>query len=214
MATTHIDALCHVFVDGQMYNGFPATEVKSTGARRGSIMCASDGIGRAACCSTSRARAASSGSSRATRSLVARARRGRTSARRAGRAEGDILLVATGRDARRAEHGPWVPIARGLAGLHPECVRVAARARHRGARLRRRLRRVARHPIDGWAMPIHQCALVGDGRAPARQPAARPVGATRAREQSLGSSCSPLRRCGWSGATRVAGQSDRGALSR
>src|SRR5687768_3239012 len=32
MATSHIDALCHVFVDGQMYNGFPAADVRSTGA--------------------------------------------------------------------------------------------------------------------------------------------------------------------------------------
>ena len=44
MATSHIDALCHVFVDGQMYNGFPATDVKSTGALHGSIMCASNGV--------------------------------------------------------------------------------------------------------------------------------------------------------------------------
>ena len=44
MATSHIDALCHVFVDGQMYNGFSKDEVKSTGAQRGSILCARDGI--------------------------------------------------------------------------------------------------------------------------------------------------------------------------
>jgi hypothetical protein len=34
MAVSHIDALCHVFVDGRMYNGFPATEVTSRGANR------------------------------------------------------------------------------------------------------------------------------------------------------------------------------------
>ncbi|SVC64545.1 uncharacterized protein METZ01_LOCUS317399, partial [marine metagenome] len=34
MAVTHIDALCHVFVKETMYNGFKATEVKSTGATR------------------------------------------------------------------------------------------------------------------------------------------------------------------------------------
>ena len=34
MATSHIDALCHVFVDGRMFNGFPASDVKSTGATR------------------------------------------------------------------------------------------------------------------------------------------------------------------------------------
>ena len=33
--------------------------------------------------------------------------------------EGDILLIGTGRDARRAEHGPWSPFTTGLAGLHP-----------------------------------------------------------------------------------------------
>ena len=44
MATSHIDALCHVFVLGRMYNGFPATDVKSTGAARNSIMAARDGI--------------------------------------------------------------------------------------------------------------------------------------------------------------------------
>ncbi len=50
--TSHIDALCHVFVDEQMYNGFGAAEVKSTGARRGSIMCAKDGVWLAGeCCS-------------------------------------------------------------------------------------------------------------------------------------------------------------------
>src|SRR5258706_2542370 len=44
MATSHIDAMCHVFVRGQMYNGFRATDVKSTGALRNSIMAARDGI--------------------------------------------------------------------------------------------------------------------------------------------------------------------------
>jgi kynurenine formamidase len=31
---THVDALSHVFRDGQMYNGFPASDVGSSGARR------------------------------------------------------------------------------------------------------------------------------------------------------------------------------------
>src|ERR1700733_11543141 len=30
VASTHIDALSHVFVDGRMFNGFAATEVRST----------------------------------------------------------------------------------------------------------------------------------------------------------------------------------------
>ncbi len=32
MASSHLDALCHVFQGGRMYNGRPATQVKSTGA--------------------------------------------------------------------------------------------------------------------------------------------------------------------------------------
>ena len=34
---TQWDALCHVFYDGEMYNGFPATEVTSRGAARNGI---------------------------------------------------------------------------------------------------------------------------------------------------------------------------------
>ncbi|MEN8160727.1 MAG: cyclase family protein, partial [Myxococcota bacterium] len=44
MAVSHIDALCHVFVRGQMYNGFPASDVKSIGALRNSIFVAREGI--------------------------------------------------------------------------------------------------------------------------------------------------------------------------
>lgn len=39
--TTHIDALAHVWQEGMMWNGFPATEVTSRGARR----CGVDKIG-------------------------------------------------------------------------------------------------------------------------------------------------------------------------
>ena len=44
MASTHLDAFCHVHRKGQMYNGYPGTLVKSTGALKNSVMCAKDGI--------------------------------------------------------------------------------------------------------------------------------------------------------------------------
>ena len=44
MASSHIDALCHIFADGKMYNGVPASEVRSTGARRNAIDAARHGI--------------------------------------------------------------------------------------------------------------------------------------------------------------------------
>jgi kynurenine formamidase len=44
MASSHIDALCHIFADGRMYNGVPASEVRSTGARRNAIDATRHGI--------------------------------------------------------------------------------------------------------------------------------------------------------------------------
>ena len=37
MANTHLDALCHVFWEGKMYNGFAAEEVGSHGAKKCAI---------------------------------------------------------------------------------------------------------------------------------------------------------------------------------
>jgi hypothetical protein len=42
--TTHIDALCHAFFDGVMYNGRSASLVPSTGARVNSIAALADGV--------------------------------------------------------------------------------------------------------------------------------------------------------------------------
>src|SRR5690606_7184402 len=43
-ATTHVDALCHVFWEGKMYNGKPASDVTSLGARSGDVSAWSTGI--------------------------------------------------------------------------------------------------------------------------------------------------------------------------
>ena len=43
-ATTHLDALCHIFVDGEMYNGYDMREVRTDGAQKNSIMAGQDGI--------------------------------------------------------------------------------------------------------------------------------------------------------------------------
>jgi kynurenine formamidase len=36
-ATTHVDALCHIFWEGKMYNGKPSTDVTTNGARSGAV---------------------------------------------------------------------------------------------------------------------------------------------------------------------------------
>jgi kynurenine formamidase len=162
MATSHIDALCHVFVDGQMYNGFSKDEVKSTGARRGSIMCARDGI-------SSRGVLLDVPRTRGVRWLEPQTAIRVEELERSEQAqgvrvrEGDILLVGTGRDARRRELGPWSPIQVGLAGLHAECV---PWLRERGVAVLGSdgvSDPLPRSGIEGWPMPIHQCALVAMG---------------------------------------------------
>jgi kynurenine formamidase len=162
MATTHIDALCHVFVDELMYNGFAASEVKSTGARRGSIMCAKDGI-------VSRGVLLDIAGSKGVPWLEPGTQIGVADLEAAEQAhgvtvgEGDILIVARGRDARRAEHGPWVPFIDGMAGLHPECVpwlherNIAVLGCDGVSDV------FPSVPIEGWAMPIHQCTLAAMG---------------------------------------------------
>src|ERR1700723_1411770 len=42
--TTHVDALSHLFVRGEMYGGRPASDVRSDGARFNSVMSMADGV--------------------------------------------------------------------------------------------------------------------------------------------------------------------------
>jgi kynurenine formamidase len=162
MATSHVDALCHVFVNEQMYNGFPASDVKSTGATRGSIMAASDGIiGRGVLLDIPRLRGLpylEPGSAITASELDAAA-----TAQRVDVGEGDILLVATGRDARRQERGPWHPFTEGLAGLDPGCIpwlheRDVAVLGSDGVS-----DALPGSNPEGWPMPVHQCALAAMG---------------------------------------------------
>jgi kynurenine formamidase len=161
MAVSHIDALCHVFVDGQMYNGFPASDVTSVGARRNAIDVANDGIvGRGVLLDIPRVRGAEwlePGDAIAPSELDAAC-----AAQQTDVGEGDIVLIATGRDARRAAHGPWAPWRHGLAGLDPECI--AWLVEHDPSMLGAD---GVSDPLPGndhaWPMPVHQCLLVGMG---------------------------------------------------
>jgi kynurenine formamidase len=161
MAVSHIDALCHVFVDKLMYNGFAASDVTSLGARRNSIEAAFDGItGRGVLLDMPRLRGVEW--------LEPHEVVGPDELAAACAAEdvelgaGDVLLISTGRDARRAVHGPWDPNVVGLAGLDAECIPWLA------------ANDVAVLGSDGvsdplpgnqhpWSMPVHMCLLVGMG---------------------------------------------------
>ena len=162
MATSHIDALCHVVVGGKIYNGFAATEVKSTGARRDSIMVAAGGIvARGVLLDVPRLRGVAW--------LEPGERIGPEELERAEAAEslrvdaGDVLLVATGRDARRAAKGPWDPTGTGLAGLDARCIpwlherRIAVLGSDGVSDV------LPGAGVEGWPIPVHQCCLVGMG---------------------------------------------------
>ncbi len=162
MATSHIDALCHVFVEGQMYNGFPASDVKSTGALAGSIMCAQDGVvGRGVLLDIPRLHGVPYLEPGTAITVEDLSRAEAATGTEIG--EGDIVLVVTGRDARRAESGPWHPYAGGLAGLHPETI-PWLHARGISVLGCDGISDVlpGRHP-EGWPMPVHQCAIVAMG---------------------------------------------------
>jgi kynurenine formamidase len=117
LSTTHVDALSHMFVRGEMYGGRPASEVRSDGARANTVMSMADGVvGRGVLLDVPRAlgveffdagevvtlaelRAAEAGTGTEVR-------------------PGDVLLVRWGREPRRrAKQG-----FDGFSGLHPDCL--------------------------------------------------------------------------------------------
>lgn len=120
-ATTHLDALCHILFRGKMYNGFDATEVGSSGARKCGIEVAREGIvGRGVLLDIPLARGISwlePGEAISPADLDAAER-----AQGVTVEEGDLLLVRTGRVARRMSVGPWDPWRQGMAGLEASCL--------------------------------------------------------------------------------------------
>ena len=162
MATSHIDALCHVFVDEQMYNGFSKHEVKSTGALRGSIMCAKDGIvSRGVLLDIPRSKGVDW--LEPTHAITVAELEAAEEGQGVRVTPGDILLIGTGRDARRSALGRWSPLEVGLSGLHGECVewlheRDVAVLGSDGVQ-----DALPASGIEGWPMPIHQCGLAGMG---------------------------------------------------
>jgi kynurenine formamidase len=161
MAFTHVDALCHIFIDGEMYNGVPATEVSSHGARRNSIMAAASGIcGRGVLLDIPRVRGVGwlPPSHRITVAELEEAE----AAQGVEAGPGDVLLVSTGRSRWRLAEGPGI-ITQGMAGLDAECVpwlreRDIAVLGSDGVS-----DGVGGDMVTGWAMPIHQCVIAGMG---------------------------------------------------
>jgi kynurenine formamidase len=156
--TTHVDALSHMFVRGEMYGGRPAADVRSDGARANTVMAMADGVvGRGVLLDVARATQRGffdTGEIVTVADLEACERAEGVEVR-----PGDIVLVAWGREARRQAKGGFD----GFSGLHPECLPWLHR------------RDVAVLGSDGisdpmpflgtprWPFPVHQIGITAIG---------------------------------------------------
>ena len=114
---SHIDAFCHVSLDGRLYNGRASSSVTSRGAKEDAIDVLKDGlIGRGVLLDMPRLRDVSwlePGEHVFTDDLEGAEREQGVQV-----GEGDILLVRTGHTRRQLERGVWDSDT-GRVGLHP-----------------------------------------------------------------------------------------------
>lgn len=119
-AVTHLDALCHVFWRGKMYNGFAANEVGSHGSRKCAIDIAADGVvGRGVLLDIPKIRQVQwlEPGERVYPEDLDTAEK----AHRVHVEEGDILLIRNGRARRRKTVGPWNTMEL-MPGLDASCL--------------------------------------------------------------------------------------------
>jgi kynurenine formamidase len=123
-ADSHLDALCHVIFDGELYNAVPAATITDTGPSELSVAVAAEGIvGRGVLLDVPRVRGVAwlePGDHVGVEDLLAAER---DQGVHVGR--GDIVLVRVGHRQRRQQLGPW-DAATARAGLHPQVLPLLA----------------------------------------------------------------------------------------
>jgi len=122
IAHTHMDSLCHLVHEGKLYNGFSQQEIAATGAGKLSIHHVKNGIfTRAILIDVPRLRGVKylePGTAIYPEDLSAWENRAGVKV-----GSGDVLLIRTGKWARRNELGAWDISKDGLAGLHASCAK-------------------------------------------------------------------------------------------
>ena len=161
MENTHIDALCHVFHNGKMYNGYPASDVTAQGALTNSIDAVKNGIlSRGVLLDIPRLQNRNylePGEAISPADLDAAEQAGKFRVE-----EGDVLFVRTGRHARQKAQGSWDSFREGLAGLGAACLpwiheRKVAVLGGDG------VSDVMPSGYDTLILPIHSCSIVAMG---------------------------------------------------
>jgi kynurenine formamidase len=159
-ATSHIDALCHIFHDGKIFNGYGTESVTAHGATKLGIHHLRSGIvTRGVLLDIPALRgiaALAPGDPIFPEELEAAEEAAGIAVR-----SGDALLVRTGRWGWRAEHGPW-DVHSGLAGLDASCLRWL-HARDVAVLGSDGVSDVLPSRVAGVDMPIHTVAIVAIG---------------------------------------------------
>ena len=159
-AHTHMDSLCHMAYEGKMYNGFPQAEVVAEGAPRLDVRSFKEGIfAKAVLMDIARLKGVDwlePGTPIYPSDLDAWERE---SGARVG--SGDIVLIRTGRWARRDSEGPW-DVSKRSAGLHASC---AKWLKDRDAAIlgSDAASDVSPSLVDGVGQPIHQLVIIAMG---------------------------------------------------
>ena len=162
LGLSHVDALCHMFVDGLMYNGRSAEQVLSSGSQANTVMAFADGIvGRGVLLDI----AALRGQPHLDPAEPVTVADLEAAEARAGLevGTGDILLVGTGRDQWRQEAGGTLNPRDGIAGLHPECLRWLFDREISVLGSDGISDAMPGLGIDRWIFPVHQVGIVAIG---------------------------------------------------
>jgi kynurenine formamidase len=159
-ATSHIDALCHIFHEGKLYNGYPAESVTAHGATKLGIHRLRDGVvTRGVLLDIPALRgvdALEPGTPIFPEDLEAAEAAAGLTVR-----PGDALLVRTGRWQWRRGHGPW-DAGSLAAGLDASCL-PWLRARDVATLGSDGVSDVLPSRVDGVGMPIHTIVIVAMG---------------------------------------------------
>ena len=155
-ADSHIDALCHVIFDGELYNGVPAGTVTAAGAAELSVAVAAEGIvSRGVLVDVPRSRGVpwlEPGDHVTVEDVLAAEQDQQV---RIG--AGDIVLIRVGHRRRRDEQGPW-DAAAARAGLHPLVLPLLAQ-RQAAALGSDGNNDTAPSPVAGIGFPVHVLAV-------------------------------------------------------